>query len=105
MIRAAARGRDPQREKREKRKVLTVGEVCDSYLEAARNGMVITRFGPPKKLSTIAVDEGLVARHINPLIGRLPADELTRADAKQMAADEGCADATIAASSAMPNAK
>ena len=84
IIRAASKGRDPQREKREKREAKTVGEVCDAYLEAARNDMVITRFGRPKKQSTVAVDEGLVARHIKPLIGRLPADELTRADAQRM---------------------
>src|SRR5205807_1013294 len=36
IIRAAADGRDPQRDKQETREALTVAELCDQYLEAAR---------------------------------------------------------------------
>src|ERR1051325_7836224 len=44
IIRAAAEGRDPQREKQEARAALSVGELCDRYMEAARAGLVTSRF-------------------------------------------------------------
>jgi len=42
IIRAAADGRDPQREKAEAKQALMVAELCDEYLEAARAGLVMT---------------------------------------------------------------
>lgn len=57
IIRAAADSHDPQREKREGRDALTVAEVCQQYLEAARAGLVMTRFKQPKRASTLAIDE------------------------------------------------
>jgi Arm domain-containing DNA-binding protein len=85
IIRAAARGKDPQREKRDAKEALTVTEVLDRYMEAARAGLVITRFGVPKRQSTVAIDEGRVSRHIKPLIGTLVARDVTRADIQNMA--------------------
>jgi integrase len=85
IIRAAAEGRDPQREKRQAREALTVAELCDQYLGAARAGLVTTRFRRPKRASTVAIDEGRVSRHIVPLIGRVPAHSLTHADVQRMA--------------------
>ena len=85
IIRAAAEGRDPQREKQEARKAITVAELCEEYLVAARAGLVTTRFRRPKRASTIAIDEGRVARHIVPLIGRLRTRDLKRADVQRMA--------------------
>jgi integrase len=85
IIRAASRGRDPQREKREFKEALTVSELLDKYMEAARAGLVITRFRTAKRQSTVAVDEGRVSRHIKPLIGSIPARELKRADVQRMA--------------------
>jgi hypothetical protein len=85
VIRAAAEGRDPQREKRDARAALTVAELCDAYLEAARAGLVVTRFRRPKRPSTVAIDEGRVARHVKPLIGHLVARDLTRGDVQRMA--------------------
>ena len=41
IIQAAADGRDPQREKQETRNALTVAELCDEYLDAARAGLVM----------------------------------------------------------------
>jgi integrase len=87
IIRAAAEGRDPQREKQEARKALTVAELCDLYLDAARAGLVMTRFGRPKRASTLAIDEGRIARHIKPLIGAIVAKRLRRADVQRMADD------------------
>ena len=84
IIRAAAEGRDPQREKQERREALTVSELCDEYLDTAKAGRVLTRFGQPKKASTLSIDFGRVERHIKPLIGRLIARELTTADVQRM---------------------
>jgi integrase len=84
IIRTAADGRDPQREKQEARKALTVAELCDEYLDAAHAALVITRFTRPKSPATIAIDEGRIARHIKPLIGNIPARELRRADVQRM---------------------
>jgi site-specific recombinase XerD len=85
VIRAAADGRDPQREKTEAKRALTVAELCDEYLIAARAGLVATRFKRPKRPATVAIDEGRVVRHIKPLIGTVPARDLRRADVQRMA--------------------
>ena len=85
IIRAAAEGRDPQREKQEARAALTVAELCDEYLTAARAGLVMTRFKRPKRPATVAIDEGRVSRHVKPLIGKIPAHSLKRADVQRMA--------------------
>lgn len=73
-----AQGHDPVEALKAERKALTVGELCEEYLEAARAGRVLTRFGRPKKASTVAIDEGRVSRHIVPLIGKFTAKDLTR---------------------------
>ncbi len=85
VIRAAADGRDPQREKRELRTALTVEELCREYMDAARSGLVMTRFREAKRSTTLEVDAGRIARHIAPLIGRIPARELRRVDVQHMA--------------------
>ncbi|MGA8611304.1 MAG: tyrosine-type recombinase/integrase [Xanthobacteraceae bacterium] len=84
IMRTAADGRDPQREKRELREAITVAQLCAQYLDAARAGLVTTRFRRPKQPSTIAIDEGRIARHIVPLIGSVPAKDLKRADVQRM---------------------
>jgi hypothetical protein len=56
-IRAAAEGRDPQREKQAVRHAITVAQLCEEYLTAAHAGLVTVR-GRPKRASTIAIDEG-----------------------------------------------
>src|SRR6266498_5090474 len=83
--RAAAEGRDPQREKAETRSAITVSDMCDQYLEAARAGLVTTRFRRAKRPATVAIDEGRISRHIKPLIGTIPARDLRRADVQRMA--------------------
>lgn len=84
VIRKASLGVDPQREKRETRDAITVSELLDKYMEAARAGLVITRFGVPKRSSTVAIDEGRVSRHLKPLVGSVPARDLKRADVQNM---------------------
>jgi hypothetical protein len=61
-----------------------VGELCDTYMEAARAGLVLTRFRVQKRASTVAIDEGRVSRHIKPLIGSILAQDLSRADVQRM---------------------
>src|SRR5215472_2104755 len=85
IIRAASEGRDPQREKRDARTARTVGELCSEYLDAARAGLVMTRFKRPKRPTTVAIDEGRITRHIVPLIGTISARDLRRADVQRMA--------------------
>jgi len=85
IIREAANGLDPQRERKERREAMTVAELCHSYLEAARAGLVVTRFRRTKRTSTVTWDEGRVLRHIVPLIGNILASDLVRADVQSMA--------------------
>jgi integrase len=85
IIRAASEGRDPQREKVDLRNAITVAEMCDQYLEAARANLVMTRFGRPKGAATLKIDEGRIERHIKPLLGHLRARDVTPADVQRMA--------------------
>jgi hypothetical protein len=80
----AETGGDPSAQRHEARKALTVEELCAAYLEAARAGLVLTRFHKPKRPSTIAIDEGRVSRHVVPLIGKLVARDLSRAQVQRM---------------------
>jgi integrase len=84
LLGAVARGEDPAGAKLAVRKAITVGELCDRYLADAKAGLVLTRFGSGKKASTLAIDEGRVARHIKPLIGRLAVAAVTDADIRTL---------------------
>ena len=78
-------GADPSADRHANRNALTVAELCDQYLEAARAGLVTTRFNKPKKPTTIAIDEGRVARHIKPMVGATVVENLTRPIVQKMA--------------------
>ena len=78
-------GKDPSRARHEAREALTVAGLCTLYMDAARAGLVTTRFRKPKSPSTLAIDEGRVLRHIGPLIGSRIASDITRADVQRMA--------------------
>jgi integrase len=69
-------GGDPAQRRAEAREALTVAEVCERYLEAARAGLVVTNRRKVKSLSTLAIDEGRIARHIVPLVGKHVANKL-----------------------------
>ena len=74
-----AAGEDPAAERKAAKTapaVTTIAELCDRYMEAARKGLILTRFNRPKKPSTVEIDEGRVSRHIKPLIGLLPISDL-----------------------------
>jgi integrase len=79
-----ARGEDPAGAKQAIRKAITVAGLCDLYMADAKAGLVLTRFGSGKKASTLAIDEGRIARHIKPLIGRLAAAAVTDTDVKEL---------------------
>jgi integrase len=80
----AESGGDPSAQRHEAREALTIEQLCAAYLEAARAGLVLTRFRKPKRPSTIMNDESRVSRHIVPLIGRLVARDLNRAAVQRM---------------------
>ena len=82
-----ALGKDPVAEARATQIAPTVSELCDIYLAAAERGLVTTRFGTPKKASTVAIDRGLIKRHIKPLIGRLLVNNVRQADVQRMIDD------------------
>jgi integrase len=79
-----ASGNDPSGQRHAARTAPTVAELCRLYMEAARAGLVLTRFGRAKSKKTVAIDEGRVSRHIVPLLGRHVAQDLTRADVQRM---------------------
>jgi Arm DNA-binding domain len=87
VIRLASAGRDPQQERRDSRAAISVADLCELYLDAARAGLVSTRFGRAKSPSTVAIDEGRISRHINPLLKHIPAGDLTRVMVQRMADD------------------
>src|SRR3954453_17765320 len=79
-----ARGEDPAAAKKAGRNAITVAELCDSYLADAKAGLVLTRFGSGKKASTLAIDEGRIARHIKPVLGSLAVAAVTDADIRNL---------------------
>jgi integrase len=60
--------------------------MCDDYFDACDKGLVLVRGGRAKKPLTVYTDKGRVARHVKPLIGRLKAADVTRADIERMKA-------------------
>jgi hypothetical protein len=85
LLAEAQDGCDPSARRHETRQALTVAELCSRYLDAARAGLVTTRFRKPKRASTLAIDEGRVSRHIAPLIGNVVARDLSRAAVQRLA--------------------
>ena len=83
----ALSGGDPAANKNEARTALTVGALCDLYLEAAMAGRVTTRFGAAKRPSTLLNDASRIKRHIRPLIGKQRVSDLTRQLVQRMADD------------------
>ncbi|MER9602761.1 tyrosine-type recombinase/integrase [Mesorhizobium sp. M0243] len=67
-------GSDPAKAKQLDRQMLTISELCDTYLQ---NGT------GTKKESTLSTDKGRIERHIKPLIGKLKLSSVTQADIKK----------------------
>jgi integrase len=83
LLATAEAGGDPSAQRHEAREALTVAELCDQYMQAARAGLTMRR-GRAKAPSTIRADQGRVVRHIVPLIGRLSVKDLDRAAVVRM---------------------
>jgi integrase len=77
------RGQDPAEQRSNEREAITVADLCEEYLGMAENGLIIGRKGLPKKVSTLEIDRGRIARHIIPLLGKKPLRDLASADVKR----------------------
>jgi len=74
----AVKGKDPASEKTERKKQMTVAELCNWYLQEGCEH---------KKPYTIKQDISRIERHIKPLIGKLPVVSLTTATVEKMMID------------------
>lgn len=75
-----ARGEDPAEERATLRKSITVNELCDRYVSAAKKGLILGKGGRSKKLSTLSTDYGRIDKHIKPLLGTKLVRDLTSPD-------------------------
>ena len=82
-----ADGQDLAAIRDENKEALTVSQLCDLYLREAEGGKILTKFGVPKKASTIATDRGRIERHIKPLLGKKQAKDVMPQDVKRFLHD------------------
>ena len=75
LLAEVAAGRDPATARKEDRKALTFGELIDLYLSEGVGH---------KKPSTLKADRGRIEHHLRPLLGKLRADRIVRADVERM---------------------
>jgi len=75
LLAEVAAGRDPAKARHEQSKALAFGELIDLYLSEG-----VTH----KKASTLKADRGRIEPHLRPLLGKSPADRLSRADIERM---------------------
>jgi hypothetical protein len=66
---------DPARARQDERDALTFGEMIDLYLAEGAGH---------KKVSTLKADRGRIERHLRPLLGKLRADRIGRAEIERM---------------------
>ncbi|MFV3131688.1 tyrosine-type recombinase/integrase [Niveispirillum sp. KHB5.9] len=71
-------GEDPAAAKADKRRDLTVSDLCDLYLAEGCT---------TKKSSTIRADQGRITWHIKPLLGKRKVGDITRADVERLLRD------------------
>jgi integrase len=74
------KGKDPSASRAAARDGMTVAQLCDDYLNAARKGMALGKRGRPKSALTIATDRGRINGHIKPLLGKLTVQGVTHQD-------------------------
>ena len=82
-----AEGQDLAAIRDEEKAAATVAQLCDLYLIDAEAGKVLTKFGVPKKSSTIATDRGRITRHIKPLLGKKQVKDIALDDVKRFMND------------------
>ncbi len=75
LLAEVAAGRDPAAARREERDALTFSELIDLYLAEGAGH---------KKASTQKADRGRIEHHLRPLLGRLRADRIGRAEVERM---------------------
>ncbi len=80
ILRAVVHGADPMADKIAERRAITVAELCRQYLIDVEAGRLLTRRKIAKKQSTLISDRGRIARHIIPLLGRMPVKTVRRDD-------------------------
>lgn len=76
-------GKDPATDRKDDKNIMTVGELCDWYLENCTKH---------KRESTIAHNNSSIERHIKPLIGNHLIKTITREDIVAMVRDIECGD-------------
>ena len=75
LLAEVAAGRDPAAARREERQALTFSELIDLYLAEGAGH---------KKASTLKADRGRIEHHLRPLLGKLRADRIGRAEIERM---------------------
>ncbi len=81
-----AEGKDVSRDRSEARAFMTVAALCDAYLADVESGRVLPR-GKRKKPSTILNDRSRIERHIKPVLGKRPVNDIERRDIEALMAD------------------
>lgn len=87
LLGAVAGGDDPSQERQAARKAETVADLCEDYMIAVRNGLILGKAGKPKKVSTIYTDDGRIKRHIVPLLGKRKVRDITTPDINKFMRD------------------
>jgi integrase len=82
-----AQGDNPAEERELDHKAITIKELCERYLEDAKNGLILGKKLRPKKASTLYTDEGRIRRHIIPLLGARRVKDITAADVTRFMRD------------------
>jgi hypothetical protein len=62
---------DPAADKAASRSAMTMAELCELYLAEAEADRLLTRRKIAKKESAMVSDRGRIARHIEPILGRM----------------------------------
>ncbi len=80
MLGQVAAGRDPSAERNAELGAMTVAQLCDEYISAARKGLVLGKRGRAKSPLTITTDIGRINGHIKPLLGQVAVQAATHRD-------------------------
>ncbi len=75
--------KDPSAARNAARGGMTVSALCDAYLAAANQGLILGKQKRPKAASTLATDRGRVLRHIKPVLGSLMVTDVQPADVRR----------------------
>src|SRR4051794_12172925 len=80
LLAEVVQGADPAAQKTAGRRAATVAALCDDYLKAAAQGLLLIRRGGTKKKSTLVTDRSRIKAHIKPLLGHRKVPDVTRQD-------------------------